>query len=320
MSNGLIVLPVLALALVAVGCIKTKPKASADGSSAKPKKDAGSLSVCSDLAARAVGVVMGGEFKIQPGGTRQACSFVDIKNPDLVVSVEAQQVANGDSLNALVTAQGVTRIESNIPDEVFITESLDQFGHRAVVRRGGYAAVVRIRGIVDESDLKAKLVDLARAFSSRLANAPYDSDVTLSAAACDSVDIGALAERLSVHPETLQISNLAGETGCSVSSSAANVGGAIRVEQGQATAETLEGRGGSIVADGETFVFRNRPVEGVGTAAIWQTQSPQGDAGELLEIYNGRLIRVSAAGGSSEDELVEWAVAVAEAIAPVLVG
>lgn len=319
--NSLLVVPFLALALVAIGCTRTKPKSSTElESSDKTASESTSDGVCSRLAERAVSVVMGGSFKVQKRESAQACSFVDSGNPELVVSVNSQAVPNGDSFAALVSSQGVTRIDSDVHDEVFMTPTMDQLGHRAVVRRGGQAAVIGVRGVADEEELKAYLIDLARAFSSRLPDNHFDSDVTTPTVACETVDTGSLAAKLGVTSESLKVTQLPGETGCAISSSDSPVGGSARVELGEASVEELKNRGGSVKIDGKTFNFTSRDVDGVGTQAVWQAQNPDGTAGELLAIISGRLVRVSATGGASEEELINWASAVAQVLAPVLIG
>lgn len=278
-------------------------------------------SLCASQVERTVSEVMGTPFALVDDSeiSPDACNFVAKSDDEVIVSVSVKATENGDSLKAVVETVGATKIESDIPNEVFLTPTPDVLGQRVVVRRGGTSVVVGVQGIADEDELNRALLDLARAFSGLLPDTPFDSDVTVAAVDCGRVDPGAIGAAMDIEPELVVVSQLPGQAGCEVNLTTQPLGAAVSVEPGEASAESLDGRGGTTTADGRTVELKSDPVEGLGDGAVWLSGGDGAPTGELYVLIGNRLVRAVSSGGDSDDQRKSWAVAVAKVAGPALV-
>jgi hypothetical protein len=273
---------------------------------------------CRLVDAEAVSRVMAQQFTVEPQTDgSQRCTFVRTDGA-ASVTIDVAEASTGDALAALVSANGLTELDAEVNDQVFVAEQPEASTGTTptwplLVRFGGSTALVRLTSPDPAEVVQAQLLELARAIGPALPAVPFDGQVTVEPAACDQVDVGSLGAALSVDPSAISVAALPGTTGCAVGVAGSPITATITAE-GEGSVESLQGRGGSITTDGETFTIEPQPVDVAG-GGVWLADPVTGTSGELFAVVFDRLVRVTATGAPA-DQLVGWAAAIAANAGP----
>ena len=274
---------------------------------------------CPLVDGQAVSRVTALPFQAQPRPEgSDTCTFVE-DGGGRVLTIDTAETSTGDALAALVSSYGLVELDTDVDDQTFASFGVD-VGDGTVptstvlVRWGGSAALLQLTSPDPIETVQHQLVELARVIAPTLPVAPFDGEVTVAPASCADVDIAELGAALQLDPASLQVVALPGTTGCSITSSSSPVSATITIEPGEATVESLQGRGGSVSVDGTTYELVPQQVD-VGSGGVWLADPVTGQSGELWAAVSGGLVRVTASGAPAS-ELVDWAAAVAANAGP----
>lgn len=311
--------PALAGAAVAVSfAMFALAGCSGDGGASPTTTAPGDEVNCDLLDAELLEQVFDGrEFVLDAGRVSPGvCVFVD-DGDGASVGVEVVDTPDSIAFENRTLGEAFTSVTDERFDEVRWTDELGETGHHLLARRGGTTVAVNAIGAfgLSDAELRAGLGRIAAAAFSDVPVTQYES-IELAAADCDSVDLGPI-ESLVEDPDGVRSTPLPGTAGCVVTLGDGETV-TLELNDGPASVADLDGVGGSVTTGGETAEITPEAVDGLGDRAVWLADPVTAGAGELLVVWEGRLVRAGVSGDDTASAR-DAAVLVSAVLVPQLV-
>jgi hypothetical protein len=302
-------------ALIALLCVPACSGNDDTADGAEPDEPTTELGpACALLDADQVAEATGEEVELVAGLSSGPQCVLQVGEGPAGVTVALVETPSRAQFDALVTADAAPTVPNEGEGVVGADQSLiwsEGFQLKVGLARVGGSAV-RISWVQSVPDQdEAPMVRMLGAAVGKLPDADFEDGVAPGQATCDRVPLDQV--RAALELPNLEAAPVGAAAACGLSDGS-GVNLIVELPEGEATPEQATSSGRVTTIDGEDYEWTPEAVSGLGSAAVWTEDPVSERSGELVAVFDGRLVRISSSANDPGPEIKERAIAAARVV------